>query len=376
MLAWPGEPGTPKWEDANRGIPTARSASAHGRPRRGADDQTGVDITHSVKGVCRPQPSNDVNPLTPGTLVSWEILWLEADGHHPTRVAAYLHLDRAGLTREGGIEESHDQGHLPFPKDLECDVQPLPPLLGGSERKTHAERVAALAAVQFRRHVTGGIPRVEPHLKWDDGVPRFREDGGVGTHEQEAQARARVRAALERRLLRYFKGHQRRTASRMRRAASEAGLRHLTLPAETEGEARSELQQACLEGKWLPEGELAELKDSLRRYFAGEPVDFGSIPLDLPSGTAFQRAAWTACRAIPRGEVRTYRRMAEAVGSPRASRAIGQAMAANPIPIIVPCHRVVGADGSLTGFGGGLDMKARLLELEKRDYPTTSAKTS
>jgi O-6-methylguanine DNA methyltransferase len=159
-------------------------------------------------------------------------------------------------------------------------------------------------------------------------------------------------------------------------AASEAGLRHLTLPRETEGEARAELQQAGPEGKWLPEGELAELEDSLRRYFAGEPVDFGSIPLDLPSGTAFQRAAWTACQSIPRGEVRTYRWLAETVGSPRASRAIGQAMAANPIPIVIPCHRVVGADGSLTGFGGGLDMKARLLELEKRDYPTTSARRS
>jgi O-6-methylguanine DNA methyltransferase len=80
-------------------------------------------------------------------------------------------------------------------------------------------------------------------------------------------------------------------------------------------------------------------------------------PLDPEIGTRFQHKVWAATRAIPRGQTRTYGQLAREVGTPRAARAVGQAMARNPWPVIVPCHRVVGHDGHLTGFGGGLAMK-------------------
>jgi len=100
----------------------------------------------------------------------------------------------------------------------------------------------------------------------------------------------------------------------------------------------------------------------LREYFAGERRDF-DLPL-APAGTPFQLKAWQALRAIPYGQTRTYAQQAAAIGNVRASRAVGAANGVNPIAVIVPCHRVIGADGSLTGYGGGLDRKATLLGLE------------
>ncbi len=89
------------------------------------------------------------------------------------------------------------------------------------------------------------------------------------------------------------------------------------------------------------------------------------VPLDLPEAPPFFAAAWRACRRIPPGETRSYRWLAQEAGSPKAVRAAGQAMARNPVPILIPCHRVIGSDGSLHGYGGGLDLKARLLNLER-----------
>ncbi len=101
----------------------------------------------------------------------------------------------------------------------------------------------------------------------------------------------------------------------------------------------------------------------LREYFAGQRRDFD---LELaPVGTDFQRQIWEALRAIPCGETRTYSELASAAGRPRSARAAGRACATNPIPIVVPCHRAVGSDGSLTGFAGGLGMKEAFLELER-----------
>jgi methylated-DNA-[protein]-cysteine S-methyltransferase len=105
------------------------------------------------------------------------------------------------------------------------------------------------------------------------------------------------------------------------------------------------------------------LADKLQRYFGGESVAFDE-PLDVTIGTDFQRRVWAATRAIPRGQTRTYGRIARQVGSPGAARAVGQANAHNPWAIVMPCHRLVGHDGRLTGFGGGLDMKRALLILE------------
>ena len=89
------------------------------------------------------------------------------------------------------------------------------------------------------------------------------------------------------------------------------------------------------------------------------------LPL-APVGTPFQLKVWQALRAIPYGELVSYKTIAEAVGNPKAVRAVGGANGKNPIPIIVPCHRVIGSDGSLTGFGGGLETKKRLIDLERQ----------
>ncbi|MFC0215481.1 methylated-DNA--[protein]-cysteine S-methyltransferase [Paenibacillus chartarius] len=102
----------------------------------------------------------------------------------------------------------------------------------------------------------------------------------------------------------------------------------------------------------------------LRAYFAGEAVSFADVPLDL-IGTDFQRAVWQALGEVPYGQTRTYGDIARAVGRPQAVRAVGMANGANPVPVLLPCHRIIGADRKLTGFRGGLAMKRRLLELER-----------
>ncbi|MGV9276700.1 methylated-DNA--[protein]-cysteine S-methyltransferase [Streptomyces griseosporeus] len=106
----------------------------------------------------------------------------------------------------------------------------------------------------------------------------------------------------------------------------------------------------------------AEAEEQLEAYFAGELKEF-TLELRL-NGTPFQRRVWDRLRTIPYGERCTYGELAAALGNPAASRAVGLANGKNPIGIIVPCHRVVGADGSLTGYGGGLERKQRLLDLE------------
>jgi len=100
----------------------------------------------------------------------------------------------------------------------------------------------------------------------------------------------------------------------------------------------------------------------LEEYFAGKRREF-TFPLDL-RGTDFQKACWQALLAIPYGETRTYADIARAVGKPNAFRAVGMANNRNPIAIVVPCHRVIASDGTLCGYGGGLDVKRKLLELE------------
>lgn len=107
---------------------------------------------------------------------------------------------------------------------------------------------------------------------------------------------------------------------------------------------------------------LRQALDQMQRYFAGEAVQF-SCPLDL-RGTSFQVAVWEELYRIPYGQTRTYAHIASAIGSPRAVRAVGAANGANPVAIIVPCHRVIGSNGALTGYGGGLPMKEWLLALE------------
>jgi methylated-DNA-[protein]-cysteine S-methyltransferase len=102
----------------------------------------------------------------------------------------------------------------------------------------------------------------------------------------------------------------------------------------------------------------------LRAYFSGELEDF-DLPL-APQGTSFQQKVWSELCSIRYGETMSYGELARRIGNPNASRAVGLANGSNPIPIIIPCHRVIGANGKLTGYGGGLPIKEKLLALEKR----------
>jgi methylated-DNA-[protein]-cysteine S-methyltransferase len=104
--------------------------------------------------------------------------------------------------------------------------------------------------------------------------------------------------------------------------------------------------------------------EKIKRYFDGEVISFDE-PLDLADAPEFFARVWTELRKVPRGETISYGELARRSGNPRAARAVGTAMATNPVPIIVPCHRVIRSDGSIGGFGGGLAMKQRMLELEK-----------
>lgn len=125
--------------------------------------------------------------------------------------------------------------------------------------------------------------------------------------------------------------------------------------------------KSCLRHQdcWLhDEKPFAEAKRQLAAYFAGELTAF---ELSLaPQGTAFQQQVWRALQRIPYGHTCSYGDIARQVGSPAASRAVGAANGRNPLPIIIPCHRVIGSTGKLTGFGGGLSAKAQLLRLEQR----------
>jgi len=108
---------------------------------------------------------------------------------------------------------------------------------------------------------------------------------------------------------------------------------------------------------------LTRAATQLTEYFAGTRREF-DLPLD-PAGTEFQVQAWMALADIPYGDTTTYAHQAEAIGRPNAVRAVGSANGSNPIPIVLPCHRVIGSNGSLTGYAGGLDLKRRLLDMER-----------
>jgi methylated-DNA-[protein]-cysteine S-methyltransferase len=126
--------------------------------------------------------------------------------------------------------------------------------------------------------------------------------------------------------------------------------------------ARAEGAEAATLGAAPPEPVLEAAADQLAAYFAGERREF-SLQL-RPSGTPFQLAVWEALRRIPYGETVSYGELAAWLGRPGAARAVGRANALNPLPVVVPCHRVIGAGGALTGYAGGLGIKRALLDLE------------
>lgn len=110
---------------------------------------------------------------------------------------------------------------------------------------------------------------------------------------------------------------------------------------------------------------LQQAEKQLDEYFAGQRIDF-ELPLS-PEGTEYQLRIWSELRAIPYGKTWSYKQLAERTGNPKSARAAGGATGRNPLSIVIPCHRVVGTDGKLTGFGGGLDNKAILLDIERKN---------
>lgn len=145
-------------------------------------------------------------------------------------------------------------------------------------------------------------------------------------------------------------------------ALSEHGIRHATLFHRSREAALGEL--AAFGATEQPDSRAETVAALLRAYAAGDEVSLDDYPVDLPPCTDAQQAIWLALREIPRGETRSYGWLSRRVGRPTAARAIGAAVGANPIPLWLPCHRVVASDGTLHGFGGGLAMKQALLELE------------
>ena len=158
--------------------------------------------------------------------------------------------------------------------------------------------------------------------------------------------------------------HMDSPVGRLLLAGDEAGLRLISFPA-------GRTAREAAPGWRRDDAPFAEAVGQLRAYFAGELTEF-----DLhmaPRGTAFQLAVWQALQRIPYGETRSYGELARTIGRPKAGRAVGAANGSNPLPIVVPCHRVIGSTGKLTGFGGGLDTKAALLTLERAGGPAPGA---
>lgn len=151
-------------------------------------------------------------------------------------------------------------------------------------------------------------------------------------------------------------------------AWSETGVRSIVLAEKTSAATARRLAQ--LSGGTATDASVPFVRDAIRRLtrlLDGEPVDLSAIPLDLSGLPPFRRRVLEESRRIPAGETRSYGELARAAGSPGAARAVGQAMAQNPCPLIVPCHRVLAADGTLCGFSahGGLALKERLLDMER-----------
>ena len=157
--------------------------------------------------------------------------------------------------------------------------------------------------------------------------------------------------------------------------ASDEGLCALEFT-KVEGPNRGQERLSRLNARlqrWFPPHEIldrdtstiARTRDWLKAYFEGTRAEIGDLPLDM-RGAPFEKRVWMALQAIPPGRTTSYGSMAQSLGSAGASRAVGAANGANPVAIIVPCHRVIGSTGSLTGYGGGLDRKTWLIDHERR----------
>jgi methylated-DNA-[protein]-cysteine S-methyltransferase len=147
---------------------------------------------------------------------------------------------------------------------------------------------------------------------------------------------------------------------------SREGIRRTTLPQPSAQDARRLLGEPSDYAEPAP-NLFQDLRERFQAYFREDKIDFPE-KLDLSGATPFQRQVWEVTRLIPYGDTRSYKWVAEQIGKPGASRAVGQALAKNPLPILIPCHRVVNTDGRLGGFSDGLGMKRRLLRLEAQAH--------
>ena len=146
---------------------------------------------------------------------------------------------------------------------------------------------------------------------------------------------------------------------------TEKGLRRISLQPDP-ADALAGLGESAQSAAENPVA-FADALAAFDAYFAGDTAALEGVKVELTDTSPFFAAAWQACRDIPPGETRSYQWLADAAGNPKASRAAGQAMAKNPLPLVIPCHRVVGSSGGLHGYGGGgLGVKARLLEMERQ----------
>jgi len=148
---------------------------------------------------------------------------------------------------------------------------------------------------------------------------------------------------------------------------SQRGLVKLVLPQPSSEEAFCLFNEVAVRWQRLPRrarnDDFGDLPNRVRDYLSGEAASFPD-KLDLSRASPFQRSVWQMTQSIPCGETRTYGWVAAKVGMPQAARAVGQALARNPLPVVIPCHRVICGDGNLGGFGGGKGWKQRLLEIE------------
>lgn len=144
---------------------------------------------------------------------------------------------------------------------------------------------------------------------------------------------------------------------------SSQGLKKVTLPCDSRESALQGLGEEARSAVHSPQA-FAAVEKELKKYYDGKKPDFSSVLLDFSGATVFRREIWRAIQSVPYGEKRSYLWIAERAGKPGAARAAGQAVGDNPFAVVVPCHRVIGSDGGLGGFGGGLEMKRKLLALE------------
>jgi len=145
-------------------------------------------------------------------------------------------------------------------------------------------------------------------------------------------------------------------------STTEKGVKRIMLPSSNQVKRLTQefKEYQLMENRKINENAARQLL----QYFQRKRKQF-SLPLDL-EGTEFQKRVLKAVQEVPYGSTRSYKDIAERIGNPKAVRAVGNANRTNPLPILIPCHRIIGSDGSLTGFGGGIDLKRKLLEFEKR----------